>query len=128
MPLTESGIEIEATLTIVGTSTGNEFAFDCDITPIPDLTEFHEIHLQTSDLICTFDPTTSGYVKKEYKHTANNTTLLSLVSCAGQWAEDYIWYFDFDESIYDQVKTLLDEKDITYQLPNGIGMILGKLN
>ena len=53
--------------------------------------------------------------------------MLSLVSCAGQWAEDYIWYFDFDESIYDQVKILLDEKSITYQLPNEIGMILGKL-
>jgi hypothetical protein len=127
MPLTESGIEIEATLTIVGTSTGNEFVLDCDITPIPDLTEFHEIHLLTTSLICTFDPTTSGYVKKEYQHTANNTTLLSLVSCAGQWAEDYIWYFDFDESIYDQVKILLDEKSITYQLPNDLGMILVKL-
>ena len=124
MPLTESGIEIEATLTIVD----NEFVLDCDITPIPDLTEFHEIHLQTTSLICTFDPTTSGYVKKEYKHTANNATLLSLVSCAGQWAEDYIWYFDFDESIYDQVKTLFDEKGITYQLPNEIGMILVKMN
>jgi hypothetical protein len=123
MSLAESGIEIEATLTIVD----NEFVLDCDITPIPDLTEFHEIHLQQSSLICSFDPTTAGYVKKEYKHTANNTTMSSLVSCAGQWAEDYIWYFDFDESIFDQVKTLLDEKSITYQLPNDLGMILVKM-
>ena len=123
MPLTESGIEIEATLTIVD----NEFVLDCDIEPVPDLTDFHKIHLQTSSLICTFDPTTSGYVKNEYKHTANDSTLLSLVSCAGQWAEDYMWYFDFDESIYDQVKTLLDEKNIIYHLPNDFGMILGKM-
>ena len=123
MPLTESGIEIEATLTIVD----NEFVLDCDIEPVPDLTDFHKIHLQTSSLICTFDPTTSGYVKNEYKHTANNSTLLSLVSCAGQWAEDYMWYFDFDESIYDQVKTLLEEKNIIYHLPNDFGMILGKM-
>ena len=123
MSLTESGIEIEATLTIVD----NEFVLDCDITPIPDLTEFHEIHLQLSSLICSFDLTISGYVKKTYKYTANNTTLNSLVSCAGQWAEDYIWYFDFDESIYDQVKTLFDEKGITYQLPNDLGMILVKM-
>jgi hypothetical protein len=123
MSLAESGIEIEATLTIVN----NEFVLDCDIAPIPDLIEFHEINLQPSSLICSFDCTTDGFVKKKYNHTANNTTLPAMVSCAGQWAEDYIWYFDFDESIFDQVKTLLDEKSITYQLPNDLGMILVKM-
>ena len=50
-----------------------------------------------------------------------------MVSCAGQWAEDYIWYFDFNESIYDQVKALLDEKSINYELPNAVGMYLVKM-
>lgn len=123
MPLTESGIEIEATLTIVD----NDFVFTSDIEPVPSLSEFSEIHLQPSELICTFDPSIQGYERKTYYHTANNATLLSLVSCAGQWAEDYIWYFDFDEAIYTDVKTLLEAKSINYTLPNNIGMILGKV-
>jgi len=123
MPLTESGIEIESKLTIVD----GEFVLDCDIMPIPDLTEFHEIHLHTSSLICTFDPTISGHIKKTYKYKANNVILPNKISCAGQYAEDYVWYFDFDESIYDQVKTLFDERGISYKIPNEIGMIFGKM-
>ena len=39
MPLAESGIEIEATLTIVD----NDFVLSGDVSPIPTLSEFHEI-------------------------------------------------------------------------------------
>ena len=121
MPLAESGIEIEATLTIVD----NDFVLSGDVSPIPTLSEFHEIRLQTTTLICSFDCTKAGYVRKEY--TYNSKKLPAMVSCAGQWAEDYIWYFDFNESIYDQVKALLDEKSINYELPNAVGMYLVKM-
>ena len=123
MSLNESGIEIEATLTIQE----GDIELSADIIPIPALEDFDTIDLMEEYLICSFDSTLHE-TKREYKYAANNVTLPSLVSCAGQWAEDYVWYFDFDESIYDQVKTLFDEKGITYQLPDETGMILVKVD
>ena len=123
MSLNESGIEIEAKLTIQE----GDIGLTSDIVPIPTLVEFDTINLMDDYLICSFDSTLHE-TKKEYKYSANNVKLPSLVSCAGQWAEEYVWYFDFDTAIYDQVKSILDVKNIDYQSPNSIGLILVKLN
>lgn len=123
MSLNESGIEIDASLTIVE----GDIELSADIVPIPALEEFDLINLMEDYLICSFDSTLHE-TKREYKYAANNVTLPSLVSCAGQWAEDYVWYFDFDKDTHDQVKAILDEKSINYQEPNTVGQILVKLD
>jgi len=123
MSLNESGIEIDASLTIVE----GDIELSADIVPIPALEEFDLINLMENYLICSFDSTLHE-TKREYKYAANNVTLPSLVSCAGQWAEDYVWYFDFDKDTHDQVKAILDEKSINYQEPNTVGQILVKLD
>ena len=108
----ESNIEIEVSLTI----TDSDFTYTSNVSPIPDVSTFDNIKIYYNFITC-FDEIKpdQSHRTKEYTNTVTNTKLPKLISCAGEFTESYIWYYNFDESIYSNVINILNSKGATYK-------------
>tara|TARA_Y100000356_G_scaffold34612_1_gene26206 strand:- start:229 stop:609 length:381 start_codon:yes stop_codon:yes gene_type:complete len=107
----ESNIEIEATISI----TNNDFSYTCNVSPVPDLTTFDNVKVYYNFITCYDDIHSDlSHRNKDFTNTVTNSALPKLISCAGEYTEGYIWYFNFSESSYSQVINILNSKGVNY--------------
>ena len=107
----ESNIEIEATISI----TNNDFSYTCNVSPVPDLTTFDNVKVYYNFITCYDDiHSDMSHRTKDLTNTVTNSALPKLISCAGEYTEGYIWYFNFSESSYSQVINILNDKGVNY--------------
>ena len=107
----ESNIEIEATISI----TNNDFSYTCNVNPVPDLTTFDNVKVYYNFITCYDDIHSDlSHRNKDFTNTVTNSSLPKLISCAGEYTEGYVWYFNFSESSYSQVINILNDKGVNY--------------
>ena len=107
----ESNIEIEATISI----TNNDFSYTCNVSHVPDLTTFDNVKVYYNFITCYDDIHSDlSHRNKDFTNTVTNSALPKLISCAGEYTEGYIWYFNFSESSYSQVINILNSKGVNY--------------
>lgn len=107
----ESNIEIEATISI----SNNDFTYTCNVSPVPELTSFDNVKVYYNFITCYDDIHSDlSHRNKDFTNTVTNSALPKLISCAGEYTEGYIWYFNFPESSYSQVINILNSKGVNY--------------
>lgn len=107
----ESNIEIEATISI----SNNDFTYTCNVSPVPELTSFDNVKVYYNFITCYDDIHSDlSHRNKDFTNTVTNSALPKLISCAGEYTEGYIWYFNFSESSYSQVINILNSKGVNY--------------
>ena len=111
MPLDpENKLEIIVNLSVAN----NAFVITSDIEPVPDMTFFDHIRIFSDHLTGWVEPKSDNSHKLDLTLTSNNYSIPKYVSCGGQWGEAHYWHFEFNNSIYHDVITILDNNNISY--------------